>query len=246
MTNLFRTLSSAALLMAAAASIPLLAQSLNFKAPAPLLPGENHGTIDNQVGSQYWSFRHVKGAANISVSFTSMGIFGNPMTATIEVVLHNPDGKIFGTLPLTSSGRTARISWPGTFAGPGTAIIELRTSGTGLVRNGGDYSLTVSGEGVDFGGVHAAGPEQIAGTYSVMVCAPDFDCQGSLAVRFGTDGTVATTDGHRGTWRVFDPEALIYSVVIGRDKWSMKLVPGRGLFNTSDLSVVVFQAVRGR
>jgi len=31
---------------------------------------------------------------------------------------------------------------------------------------------------------------------------------------------------------------------MGQDRWSLKLVPGRGLFNTSDLSVVVFQAVR--
>jgi hypothetical protein len=247
MTNVIRTLSSAALLMAAAAvNSPLMAQSLNFKAPAPLLPGENHGTIDNQVGSHYWSFKYVKGAANITVSFTSMGLFGNPMPATIEVVLHNPDGKAFGTLPVTSNGRNARVSWPGTFTGPGTVIVELRTSGTGLVRNGGDYSLTVSGDGVDYAGAHAAGPEQIAGTYSVMVCAADFDCQNSLAARFDANGTVVTTDGHQGTWKVFDPNALIYSVVIGRNHWGMKLVPGRGLFNTNDLSVVVFQAVRGR
>jgi hypothetical protein len=115
-----------------------------------------------------------------------------------------------------------------------------------LLRNGGDYSLTVSGDAVDFARAHAAGPEQIAGTYSVTVCAPDFDCRSGLAVRFGADGTVVTTDGHSGTWRVFDPDALIYSVVIGQDRWSMKLVPGRGLFNTSNLSIVVFQAVRGR
>jgi hypothetical protein len=247
MTNVIRTFSSAALLMAAVAvNTQLVAQSLNFKSPSPLLPGENHGTIDNQVGSHYWSFKYVKGAANITVSFTSMGLFGNPMPATIEVVLHNPDGKVFGTLPLTSNGRTAKTSWPGTFAGPGTAVVELRTSGTGLVRNGGDYSLTVSGDGVDYAGAHAAGPEQIAGTYSVMVCAPDFDCQNSLAARFDANGTVELTDGHSGTWKVFDPASLIYTVVIGRDRWSMKLVPGRGLFNANDLSVVVFQAVRPR
>jgi hypothetical protein len=96
MTNIFRILSPAALLIAAAVNAPLMAQSLNFKAPTPLLPGENHGTIDNMVGSHYWSFRYVKGSANIAVSFTSMGLFGNPSSATIEVVLHSPDGKVFG------------------------------------------------------------------------------------------------------------------------------------------------------
>jgi hypothetical protein len=113
------------------------------------------------------------------------------------------------------------------------------------VRAGGDYTITVEGNGVDSSAAGApAGPDRIVGTYAVMVCASDFDCQNSLAVHFSPDGTVRMTDGHSGRWSVFDPDALVYSVVIGRDKYSMKLVPGRGLFNTSDLSVVVFQAVR--
>jgi len=89
-------------------------------------------------------------------------------------------------------------------------------------------------------------PDPIIGTYAVMVCAPDFDCQGSLAIRFAGDGTVQTTDGHRGNWNVFDPDSRIYSVVMGRDRWSLKLVPGRGLYNPNDLQVVVFQSVRSR
>src|SRR5580704_8596977 len=98
MTNQFRTLSSvlnrtclALLLAATAATATLSAQSLNINAPTAMMPGENHGTIDNQVGSQYWSFRYGKGSARIVVSFTSMGLFGNPMAATIEVVLHDRD-----------------------------------------------------------------------------------------------------------------------------------------------------------
>src|ERR1700734_3713642 len=181
------------------------AQSLNSKAPTPLGPGENRGTVDNQVGSQYWSFQYVAGKANISVRFTSMGLFGNPTPATIEVVLHNPDGKVFGSRPLTSNGRVAQTDWPGTFGAPGIAIIEIKPSGSNLVRAGGDYAITVSGEAVNFSGAHAAGPEQIVGTYSVMVCPPDFDCQSSLAARFQGDGTVITTDGHKGVWTAFDP-----------------------------------------
>jgi hypothetical protein len=120
------------------------------------------------------------------------------------------------------------------------------------VRAGGDYAIAVTGAGIDFAGAAAAesaaqaGPDRIVGSYAVMVCAPDFDCQNSLAIRFAANGTVQTTDGHSGTWKIFDPDALIYSVVMGSDRWSLKLVPGRGLFNTSDLSVVVFQAVRPR
>jgi hypothetical protein len=227
-----------------AIAAPVSAQSLNPKAPTPLVAGENRGTVDTMVGPQYWSFKYVAGKGTISVRFTSMALFGNPMTATIEVVLHGNDGKVLGSRPLTSNGRVAELNWPGTFASPGTSVIELRPAGNTLVRSGGDYSITVSGDAINYAGVHAAGPEQIVGTYSVMVCPPDFDCQSSLAIRFQRDGTVVTTDGHHGTWKVFDPDALIYSVVVGRDRWSLKLVPGRGLFGPNDLSVVVFQSVR--
>lgn len=228
-------------LLMAATNAPVSAQSLNIKAPARLTPGENHGTIDNQVGAHYWAFQYVAGQANIVVRFTSMGIFGNPMPATIEVVLHNADGKVFGSRQLTSNGRVAETDWPGTFGGPGTAIVELRPPGSNLVRNGGDYTITVSGPAINFSGASAAGPEEIVGTYSMMSCPPDLDCQ---AARFLPAGNVVTADGHKGSWAVFDPASRIYTVVIGRDRWSVKLVPGRGLVNVSDVSLVVFQAVR--
>src|ERR1700734_911221 len=104
------------------------AQSLNSKAPTPLGPGENRGTVDNQVGSQYWSFQYVAGKANISVRFTSMGLFGNPTPATIEVAVHNAEGKVFGSRPLTSTGRAAKTDWPANFTGPGTSVVEIKPS----------------------------------------------------------------------------------------------------------------------
>jgi hypothetical protein len=221
------------------------AQSLDIRNPTPLVAGENHGTVDNMVGPQYWLINCHKGKVNISVRFTSMGLFGNPTTTTIQVVLHAANGKVFGSRPLTSNGQVAETDWPGTCSSRSTMTIELRPTGSNLVRAGGDYSITVDGEGVDFGSPGAsAGPDRIVGTYAVMVCAPDFDCQGSLSAHFAPDGSVRLTDGHTGTWSVFDPDSKIYSVVIGQDRYSMKLVPGRGLFNTTDLSVVVFQAVR--
>jgi hypothetical protein len=220
------------------------AQSLNPKAPAPLAAGQNHGTVDTMVGPQYWTFKYKKGAAKISISFNSMALFGNPQKATMEVILRGPNGQVIQTKSVTSTGPAAQLEMPGTFSGPGTAVIELRPAGSTLVRGGGDYTLTVSGDGIDYAGVVTRGPEQIVGTYSVRVCAPDFDCQNSLAIRFAKDGTVQTTDGHSGTWKVFDPDAMIYSVVMGPDRWSLKLVPGRGLFSPDDMSVVVFQSVR--
>jgi hypothetical protein len=228
------------------------AQSLDPRSPTPLRAGENRGSLDCMIGPHYWSFKYHKGAAKISVRFQSMGLFGNPRAETISVALKNPNGKVFSQGRITSTGPIGSLDMPGTFAGPGEAIIELSTDGSCIVRAGGDYGITLSGPAFDLGGGgggsgggdQAADPKRIVGTYAVMVCAPDFDCQGSLAIHFSPDGTVETTDGHSGTWKAFDPDAGIYTVVIGRDRWSLKLIPGRGLFNTNDLSVVVFQAVR--
>lgn len=219
------------------------AQSLDIRNPTPLVAGENRGTLDNMVGPQYWLISCHKGKLNIAVHFTSMGLFGNPTTTTIEIVLHEANGKVLGSRPLTSTGQGATLNWPGTCASVSTITLELRPTGSNLVRAGGDYSIVVDGDAVDYGRAGAGG-DPIVGTYAVMVCAPDFQCDSSLAIHFAPDGSVRLTDGHSGKWAVFDPDAKIYSVVIGPDRYSLKLIPGRGLFGTNDLSVPVFQAVR--
>jgi hypothetical protein len=236
---------------------PVSAQSLDPRAPTHLAPGENRGTLDCMVGPQYWSFRYNKGPGKLDVRFSSMGLFGNPTTATMNVIVSEVHHAWTFNRSVTSRGGAAVVDLPATFTEPGEAVIELATNGTCLVRAGGDYAITASGPAIEYGGGSGSGGgsagsgapsgrDRIVGTYAVMVCAPDFDCQSSLAIRFDDNGTVRTTDGHAGTWSVFDPDAMIYSVVMGSDRWSLKLVPGRGLFNTNDLSVVVFQSVRPR
>ncbi len=219
------------------------AQSLNPNAPTPMVAGENRGTLDCMVGPQYWSFKYKKGSGKITVGFTSMGLFGNPMTTTMEVIIHGSGWT--DSRSLTSRGTVAQLVMPGTFKGPGTAVIELRVNGTNLVRAGGDYTIAASGDAFDFGGTAAsARTDPIVGTYALMVFPPGWDFNSSISVHFSANGTVQASDGHSGTWQVFDPGAMIYSVVMGSDRWSLKLVPGRGLSNTNDLSVLVFQAVR--
>jgi hypothetical protein len=225
------------------------AQSLDSKKPTPLVAGENRGTVDNMVGAQYWIFKYHQGDCTVKVRFTSMGLFGNPQTTTVDVVLYGAKGDVFLQKSITSNGHEAEIVMPGKFTGPGSVTVAIKPTGNALVRAGGDYTISVSGTGVDFAAGAAAGaaaPAGIVGTYSVMVCAPDFDCQSGLAIRFAADGTAQTTDGHSGTWKLFDPDQMIYTLAMGGDRWTLKLVPGRGLFATSDLSVVVFQAIRPR
>lgn len=234
-----------ALFLAACVPPAVDAQSLDPKAPAPLQPGENRATVDSAVGSQFWSFAYGKGKASLLIHFTAMGVLGAPGTASIQVVLHAGDGRYFGSRQLRSSGgKPADLDWPATFTDTGTVIVEIQPPQNSLIRTGGDYTIAVQGAAVDFRGVRARGPEQIAGTYAVKGCPPDFDCSGSLSIRFKPDGTVQTSDGHRGTWEVFDEDALIYSVVIGADHWSLKLLPGRGLADVSNPEVLTFQSIK--
>ena len=110
-------------------------QSLDPRNPTPLQPGENHGTIDNQTGAQYWALHYNPGAANIAVRFTSMGIFGNPMTATVNVLVLGPGGKMIGHQALTSTGQPAQLQWPGKFDKSGVWVIEIQPMGSNIVRN---------------------------------------------------------------------------------------------------------------
>jgi hypothetical protein len=231
-------ISLAAVVLASASGAA--AQSLDSKHPAALVAGENTGTVDSMVGPQFWQFRSRAGSASIVVRFASMGLFGNATASTIQVVLHDGTGKTFGSESVTSTGRAVEAKWPGTFGKPGIVIVEIRPAMSSLVRAGGDYSITVTGA-VDYSNVKVPGPERIAGTYTLMVCPPTLDCQ---ATRFFADGSVKTADGTTGTWSSFDPSALIYTVKIASNQWSLKLVPGRGLVDTANTAGIVFQAVR--
>jgi hypothetical protein len=217
-----------------------VAQSLDSKHPTPLVAGENTGTVDSMVGPQFWSFQTRTGSASIVVRFAAMGLFGNASASTIQVVLHDSTGKQFAAESVTSTGKPVEVAWPGTFPKPATVILEIRPAMSSLIRTGGDYSVQVTGA-VAFSNAKPPGPERIAGTYSLMVCPPTLDCQ---AVRFFPNGTVKTADGTTGTWTSFDPQALIYTVKIGSNQWSLKLVPGRGLVDAANTSGIIFQAVR--
>ena len=218
------------------------AQSLDPRNPTALQPGENHGTIDNQTGAQFWALHYNPGAVTIAVRFTSMGIFGNPMAATVNVLVLGPGGKVIGHQPLTSTGQPAQLQWPGKFDKSGVWVIEIQPMGSNIVRNGGNYVITVTGPAVVAGAGGGPSPNDIVGTYAVMSCPPDFQCDG-LGIRFAPGGGVTTTDGHQGRWTLFDPESRIYTVAIGRDRWTLKLAPGRGLMDTHDQSIVIFQAI---
>src|SRR5271165_6601641 len=104
---------------------PAYAQSLDSRSPTRLTPGENRGTLDCMVGPQYWSFKYNKGTGKLNVRFSSMGLFGNPTTATINVTISDLHHTWTATRALTSSGPAAVVDMPATFTEPGEAVVEL-------------------------------------------------------------------------------------------------------------------------
>src|ERR1700685_2087137 len=96
-------------------AVVAFAQSLDPKSPTPLAPGENRGTLDSMVGPQYWSFKYKKGPGNIALRLTSMGVLGNPMPTTIQIILHGANGQFLESRSLTSRGSVAELKLPGTF-----------------------------------------------------------------------------------------------------------------------------------
>lgn len=62
--------------------------------------------------------------------------------------------------------------------------------------------------------------------------------------KFLADGTVETANGYTGTWKLFDRENRIYTVMVGRYKVSVQYLPGYGLVKPDDPSSILFQELR--
>lgn len=70
-----------------------------------------------------------------------------------------------------------------------------------------------------------------------------FDNNENSAVKFKPDGTLEFASGVAGTWKLFDENAMIYTITFSNQRLSLKLMPGLGLVNPSDGSVV-FKATK--
>jgi hypothetical protein len=100
---------------------------------------------------------------------------------------------------------------------------------------GGAYEIEATGN-VEFGNATSSA-DPIIRTYDSKVNAYG-------ATKFLLDGSVVTSDGSTGTWRVFDAENRIYVVEIGKFRWSVQYAPGYGLVKPSEPDMIVFQEVR--
>lgn len=221
------------LIVTAAAS----AQSLKPEDPYPMKAGINRATSDSLVGTQYWYFYAMPGTSRLTVRLkTPTTLYGAQLNTVITVTLTDAqhtwrNTKIVATRPnqteatFTAENVKKRMK----------IIVAVAPPNQDLIRIGGDYEVEATGS-VSFG-ESGAPSEPIIRTFQSMV-----NTYG--ATRFLADGTVVASDGSRGTWTAFDPDNRIYTVEIGKFRWSVQYLPGYGLVNPSDPSSIVFQELR--
>ncbi len=214
---------------------PAFAQSLNPNSPSPLQPGVNRGTVDSIVGPHYWYFTAGPGQSLVHASFTSMGLYGSPQRTNLTVTLSDADNTWHAPHVLTSQGKAVDYTFTGNPKKQTKMIVTVAPPSNSLIRAGGDYQLEVSGVAA-FGSKSDAEP--IVHIYKQM-------CGYTAALgncKFQSDGTVATTSGASGTWKLFDRDSNTYVIAIeGQDKHSLQYVAGRGL---CDGDSIWFQEIR--
>jgi hypothetical protein len=230
---------------------PAGAQSLDPNKPDPLKAGVNSATADSTVGAQYWYYMADPGPHKVKVTFQSMGVLGAPMKNTLGVTLKSPLGA--AEKQLTSFNGPASTEFAGSMTKTTKMVLKVDPlSPTGLVRQGGDYQVEVTGN-VHFGGGAggAAGDSNPFGSGNAAADNGDAVIRAYMCMqndhgitKFLAGGIVSAADGSTGTWKLEDADSKAYTVTIGRDKLSLVFMPGRGLVDAVNKDVLIFKQLR--
>jgi hypothetical protein len=212
------------------------AQSLKPEVPAPLQPGINKGIVDNTVGTHYWYFMGEPGDIHLHVQYSSMGLLGNPYRSTITITLSD-EAKTWATpKSLTAESKPVDCTFDGQLKKPTKVLVSVAPPPGGLVRMGGDYQLEVTGA-VAFGQQSSIDP--VIGMYNQM----NGYTTNLGGCKFQADGTIQTTSGANGSWKLFDKDSHSYVIDIdGQTRQCLQFIPGRGLVDSGDF--IVFQLLR--
>jgi hypothetical protein len=190
-------------------------------APAALQAGANSGSADSLVGPQVWYFQAAPGPFVVHIDATGTSQDSAPVGGAFAVrVAFSPNvkGDRFRSTP---SGSGLIVN--GTVTRPTRVLITIVPPNSPLVRVARNYTIEATGN-IAFGSGSSADP----------VVGPYISKRGYGATRFNANGTIVTADGQQGRWVVFDPKLRIYTVTIGTDRMTVKLVPGRGLIDASN------------
>jgi hypothetical protein len=219
------------------AAVCASAQSLKPDEPFPLTDGINRATSDSLIGTHYWYFYAVPGSSTVKVRLkTPTTLYGAQMKTTLTVTLTDGKRTWRSTKPLTANPNGAEVSFTADkVAKRQTIVVSVAPPNQNLLRMGGDYEIEVTGN-AEFNG-EAGAAEPIVRTY-------DSKMNNYGATRFLADGSIIASDGTRGTWKAFDPENRIYTVVIGGFNFSVQYRAGYGLVRPSEPNTIVFQEIR--
>jgi hypothetical protein len=217
------TLAAAALLLVPGA--PAGAQGTPV---TPLAAGPNNGSADSFQGPHDWYFTARPGGFAVTLSVVSTSQDSAPMGGhpTIRLICTPKCDAKRVRFADSASGVAIR----GSVARPTKMVLRVIPPNSPLVRVARNYTLEATGA-VAFAG--ASGTDPIVGTYIGKTNV-------NGAARFLPNGSVITADGQQGRWVAFDPALHIYTITVGANRWSLKLVPGRGLVEPSN-DVVLFE-----
>lgn len=215
------------------------AQSLKPDNPYPLKAGINQGTSDSLIGIHYWYFYATPGSHRLTVRFKQpITLYGTELRNNVLTINISDEKRTWRlTKTITSKPNASEATFESNkLTGKIKLIVSVAPPSQNLLRMGGDYEIEATGN-AQFDDVKSA-TDPIVRTYQSMV--NDYG-----ATKFLADGTIQTSSGYSGTWKVFDAENHIYTVQINGFRSSVQYLPGYGLVKPGDPNgLVMFQELR--
>jgi hypothetical protein len=213
------------------------AQSLKPETPYPLQAGINKGISDSLVGTHYWYFYAAPGNSRVAVRFKQpTTLYGAQPNTVLTITLTDEKKTWRNTKTVTSNKNTSEATFNAEkVSAKQKIIISVAPPNQNLIRMGGDYEIEVTGD-VEFDPIKNAG-DPIVRTYESKVNSYG-------AIKFLADGKIEAADGSTGTWKAFDPENRIYTVIIDAYRVSVQYLPGYGLVKPGEPNMIVFQELR--
>jgi hypothetical protein len=218
------------------------AQSLKPQNPYPLKSGINQATSDSLVGTHYWYFYATPGSNKLTVRFkTPTTLYGTELKNNVLIITVTDEKRTWkATKVVNSNKNTSEATFTANKLDKKIKIIvSVAPPNQNLIRMGGDYEIEATGD-VAFDEVKSAA-DPIIRTYEPKVMHYS---EAYGATKFLADGTVETANGFSGTWKVFDRENRIYTVVIGSIRYSLQYLPGYGLVRPGEPNIIEFQELR--
>ncbi len=212
----------------------LTAQSLKPEAPYPLQAGINEGISDSFIGAQYWYLYATPGNNTLTVRFKNPNtLYGAPISTTLTITLSD-EKKTWTVSKTVNSNKNTSVA---TFGADKVKtkvkiIVKVSPPNQQLLRAGGGYEIEATGD-IQF--------DEVKNTTDPIVRTYNGGQNG--ITKFLSGGTIETSTGATGTWKVFDAETRIYKVVLDGNQFSVQYFPAYGLTKPGESTILLFTEV---